>query len=56
MKYLQNKLKEDEKTILQQLESLTEEELKEASHEMPREIQFQPLMLESLPGQNLPVL
>ena len=49
MKYLQNKLKEDEKTILQQLESLTEEELKEASHEMPREIQFQPLM----PGQNL---
>ena len=49
MKYLQNKLKDDEKIILQQLESLTEEELKEASHEMPREIQFQPLM----PGQNL---
>merc|ERR1719219_3125486 len=43
LKFLQNKLKDDEKSMLQQLESFTEEELNEG-----REIQFQPSMLESV--------
>ena len=43
---MQNKLKEDEKSILQQLNSLVEEKLKEGSHEMPREILFQPVLPE----------
>ena len=50
---MENKLKEDEKSLRQQLDRLVEEELTGSSEEMPREIQFQPLMLESLPGQNL---
>ena len=53
---MENKIKEDEKSLRQQLDRLVEEELTGSSQEMPREIQFQPLMLESLPGQNLPVL
>ena len=50
---MENKIKEDEKSLRQQLDRLVEEELTGSSQEMPREIQFQPLMLESLPGQNL---
>ena len=50
---MQKKLKEDEKSLLQQLDTLMEEELTEGSHEMPREIQFQPLLSESEFGLNL---
>ena len=56
MKYLQKKLKEDLSSILQQLDTLMEEELTEGSHEMPREVQFQPILpelAESVFGPNL---
>ena len=56
MKYLQKKLKEDLSSILQQLDTLMEEELTEGSHEMPREVQFQPILpelAESVFGLNL---
>ena len=48
-----NKLKEDEKAILEQLDSLIEEELQEVSYEMPREIQFHPIIADPLLKQNL---
>ena len=50
---MQKKLKEDQKAILQQLDSLIEEELQEDSYEMPREIQFHPIIANPLLKQNL---
>ena len=52
-KYLQKKLKEDQKSILQDLDRLIEEELLVASPDVPREIQFEPLMPESERTRNL---
>ena len=53
MTYLQNRLKEDERFILQQLDSLVEEELSKALDEIPRELKFQPNMPESVLKLNL---
>ena len=52
-KFLQKKLKEDEKSIRQELERLIEEERLDTSPDMPREIQLEPLMPESEWTRNL---